>query len=68
MRLSIPQRKRCAARNQGWLSCWRSAAGSGSGSLIDQSLSPLACPLGKEGCQLLVIALLRLRYHLLAQM
>jgi hypothetical protein len=35
---------------------------------MDQSLSPLACPLGKEGFQLLVIAVLRLRYHLLAQM
>ena len=39
-----------------------------SGALMDQSLSPFACPLGKEGFQLLVIAVLRLRYHLLAQM
>ncbi|GER80503.1 transposase, IS5 family [Candidatus Denitrolinea symbiosum] len=37
-----------------------------SGSLMDQSLSPLACPLGKEIFQLLVVALLRLRHHLLA--
>jgi hypothetical protein len=35
---------------------------------MDQSLSSLACPLGKEGFQLLVVALFRLRYHLLAQM
>jgi hypothetical protein len=33
---------------------------------MDQSLSPLACPLGKEIFQLFVVALLRLRHHLLA--
>jgi hypothetical protein len=35
---------------------------------MDQSLSPLAGSLGKESFELLVLALLRLRYHLLAQM
>jgi len=35
---------------------------------MDQSLSPLADPLGKESLQLFVLTVLRLRYHLLAQM
>jgi hypothetical protein len=35
---------------------------------MDQSLSALAYSLGKEGFQLFVIAVFRLRYHLLAQM
>ncbi len=39
-----------------------------SSSLMDQPLSPLTCPSGKEIFQLLVIALLRLRHDLLAQM
>jgi len=34
---------------------------------MDKPLSPPAGALGKEGLQLSVIALLRLRYHLLAQ-
>lgn len=39
-----------------------------SGSLMDQSLSSLTGPLGKEGLQLLVLAFLCLCHHLLAQM
>jgi hypothetical protein len=35
---------------------------------MDQSLSPLAGPLGKESLQLFVLAFLCLCHHLLAQM
>jgi hypothetical protein len=35
---------------------------------MDQSLSSLAGSLGKESIQLFVLPVLRLRYHLLAQM
>lgn len=35
---------------------------------MDQSLSSLTCSVGKEGIQLLIVTLFRLRYHLLAKM